>query len=87
MGPLKSDIQPMGLQRVGHNLFGSLIWASLEAQLVKNLPAMWEIPWRRERLFPGFWPAEFYELCRKELNTTERLLLSLKLGSTFLSSC
>ena len=42
MGPLKSDIQPMGLQRVGHNLFGSLIWASLEAQLVKNLPAMWE---------------------------------------------
>ena len=32
-------------------------WAFLVAQLVKNLPAMWEtwvekIPWRRERLYP-----------------------------------
>ena len=35
------------------------IWASLVAQVIKNLPAMWEtwvqslvgkIPWRRERL-------------------------------------
>ena len=45
-------------------------WASLVAQLVKNLPAMWErpgfnpwvgkIPWGRERLpTPGFWPGEF----------------------------
>ena len=39
-------------------------WASLVAQLVKNLPAMWEtwvgkIPWRRERLpTPIFWPGE-----------------------------
>ena len=39
-------------------------WASLVAQLVKNLPAMWEtwvgkIPWRRERLpTPVFWPGE-----------------------------
>ena len=40
-------------------------WASLVAQLVKNLPAMWEtwvgeIPWRRERL-PTlvFWPGKF----------------------------
>ena len=42
------------------------------AQLVKNLPAMWEtwvqsldweIPWRRERLFtPVFWPGEFHGL-------------------------
>ena len=43
-------------------------WASLVAQLVKNLPAVWEtwvqswirkIPWRRERLpTPVFWPGE-----------------------------
>ena len=39
--------------------------ASPVAQLVKNLPAMWEtwvgtIPWRRERLpTPVFWPGEF----------------------------
>ena len=37
-------------------------WTSLVAQLVKNLPTMWEtwvrkIPWRRERLpTPVFWP-------------------------------
>ena len=43
-------------------------WASVVAQLVKNLPAMWEtwvgkIPWRRERLpTPVFWPGEFHEL-------------------------
>ena len=47
-------------------------WASLVAQLVKNLPAVrgtwvqsWvgKIPWRRERLpSPVFWPAEFYGL-------------------------
>ena len=46
--------------------------ASLAAQLVKNLPAMWEtwvrswggkIPWRRERLpTPVFWPGEFHGL-------------------------
>ena len=49
-------------------------WASLVAQLVKNLPAMQEawgrpgfdpwvgkIPWRRERLpTPVFWPGEFH---------------------------
>ena len=44
-------------------------WTSLVAQLVKNLPTMWEIwvqslgwkiPWRRERLpTPVFWPGEF----------------------------
>ena len=44
-------------------------WASLMAQLVKNLPAMWKtwfdpwvgkIPWRRERL-PTLvvWPGEY----------------------------
>ena len=47
-------------------------WASLMAQLVKNLPAMWEtwvrslvgkIPWRRERLStPVFWPGESHGL-------------------------
>ena len=42
--------------------------ASLAAQLVKNLPAMWEtwvgkIPWRKERLpTPVFWPGEFHGL-------------------------
>ena len=64
-------------------------WASLVAQLVKNLPAVWEtgfdpwvgkIPWRRERLpTPVFWPGEFHGLCRtwgrKELDTAERLSL------------
>ena len=64
-------------------------WASLVAQLVKNLTAMWEtwvqslgreIPWRRERLpTPVFWPGEFHGLYspwgRKELETTERLSL------------
>ena len=47
-------------------------WASLVAQLVKNLPECgkpgfvpWfgKIPWRRERLpSPVFWPGEFHEL-------------------------
>ena len=47
-------------------------WASLVAQLVKNLPAMretwvqslgWEDPWRRKRLpTPVFWPGEVHGL-------------------------
>ena len=47
-------------------------WASLVAQLVKNLPEMqetwvqslgWEDPWRREQLStPVFWPEEFHGL-------------------------
>ena len=51
------------------------------AQLVKNLPAMWEpwvakIPWRREQL-PSlvFWPGEFHGLYsprgRRDSNTTD----------------
>ena len=46
------------------------IWASLVAQLVKNLPAMqetwvwslgWEHPWRRKRQPPPvFWPGELH---------------------------
>ena len=59
--------------------------AAFVAQLVKNLPAMWEtwvgkIPWRRERLpTPVFWPREFHRLYspwgRKESGMTERLSL------------
>ena len=63
------------------------------AQLVKNLPAMWEtwvspwiekIPCRRERLpIPVFWPGEFLGLYspwgHKESDTTERLSLSLSI--------
>ena len=66
-------------------------WASLVAQLVKNLPVMWETwvwslgwedPWRRERLpTPVIWPGEFHGLYspwgRKESDITERLSLHL----------
>ena len=58
-----------------------IVWASLIAQLVKNLPTIAEtwvgkIPWRRDRLpTPAFWPGEFHGLCspwgRKELDITE----------------
>ena len=68
-----------------------LAWASLVAQLGKNLPAMqetwvqslsWEDPWRRDRLLtPVFWPGEFYGLYspwgHKESDTTECLSLSV----------
>ena len=61
------------------------------AQLLKNLPAMWEtrfdpwvgkIPWRTQELpTPVFWPGEFNGLysprSRKESDTMERLSLSL----------
>ena len=67
-------------------------WASLVAQLVKNLlqcgrPGfdlqVEKIPWRRERLpTPVFWPGEFRGLYspqgRKESDTTEWLSLSLQ---------
>ena len=66
------------------------LWASLVAQLVKNLPAIgrpgfdpWvgKIPSRRERLpTPVFWPGEFHGLYspwgRKESDRTEQLSLS-----------
>ena len=62
-------------------------WASLVAQLVKNLPTMREtwvgkIPWRRERPpTPIFWPGEFQGVYSpwgsKESDTTEWLSLSL----------
>ena len=46
------------------------------------IPGSGRFPWRRERLpTPVFWPREFRGLChpwgRKELDTTERLSLSL----------
>jgi hypothetical protein len=64
-----------------------ILWASPVAQLVKNLPAMWEtwvqslgrkILWKRERLLtPLFWPGEFHGLYSpwglEELDMTERL--------------
>ena len=59
--------------RVGETRFLFVIpfsaWASLVAQLVKNLPAIHEtwvgrIPWRRERLpTPVFWPGEIHGRC------------------------
>ena len=66
-----------------------IIWTSLVAQLLKNLPAVREtwvrslvgkIPWRRERLpTPVFWSGEFHGLYspwgHKESDTTERLSL------------
>ena len=74
-------------ERIGYPLQSS--WASLVAQLVKNLPAMretwvrslgWEDPQRKERL-PTlvFWPGEFHGLSPwvAELDMTERLSLSL----------
>ena len=51
---------------IGYSLQYS--WASLVAQLAKNLDAMWEvwvgkIHWRRKRLpTPEFWPGEFHGL-------------------------
>ena len=74
-------------------------WASLVAQLVKNLPAIWEtcfdpwvgkIPWRRERLpIPVFWPGEFHGLYSpwgcKELDMTMWLSLSLSSQNRWVS--
>ena len=66
-------------------------WASLGAQLVKNLPAVretwvrslgWEDPLEKGKVpTPVFWPGEFHGLYspwgRKGPDTTERLSLSL----------
>ena len=63
---------------------------SLVAQLVKNLPAIWEtwvqsLGWedpleKRKATTPVFWPGEFHGLYspwgHKESDTTEQLLLS-----------
>ena len=71
-------------------------WASLVAQLVKNLrpgfdPWVGKIPWRRERLpTPVFWPGEFHELYsswgRKDSDMTEQLSLSLSFQYTCLEN-
>ena len=73
-------------------IFAQYSWASLVAQLVKNLTAMqktwgfgsWvgRIPWRREwPPTPVFWPGEFHGLYSpwvyKESDMTERVSLSL----------
>ena len=63
-----------------------LCWASLVAQLVKNLPAMWETwvwslgwkdPLEKGKATPLFWPRKFHGLYSswgpKELATTELL--------------
>ena len=73
-----------------------LNWASLVAQLVKNLPAVretwvwslgWEDPWRRERLpTPVFWPGEFhglYSLYHGKTGNTERWALRVAIFSLF----
>ena len=67
--------------------FNILCWAFLEAQLVKNPPAIWvtwvrKIPWRRKRLLtPVLWPGEFPGLYspwgHKESDNTEQFSLSL----------
>ena len=76
-------------------------WASLVAQLVKNLPAIWETwvrylrledPWRRERLpTPVFWPGEFHGLYslqdHKQSDTTQRLSLSLSFRKIHSGEC
>ena len=65
-----------------------LLRASLVAQMVKNLPAMWKIwVWSLGWKYPleegnlVFWPGEFYRLYspwgHKKSDTTERLPLSL----------
>ena len=71
------------------NIIPSGFRASLVAQLVKNLPAMWEtwigrIPWRWERLpTPVFFLGEFHGLYSpwglKEWDTTEPLSLHFRL--------
>ena len=76
---------------IGHPLQYS--WASLVAQLVKSLPAMWETgiqslfwedPLENEKaITPVFWPGEFHGLYSpwscNESDSTEKLSLSLQL--------
>ena len=67
-------------------------WASLVAQLVKNLPAMWknwvrslgwEDPLKKGKNIPVFWPREFHGAVHgvADVDMTERL--SLSMGSVF----
>ena len=87
-GSIPGSGRPAG-EGIGYPLQDS--WASLMAQLVKNLPAKqetwvwslgWEDPLEKERLrIPVFWPGEFHGLYslwgHKESDMTERLSLSL----------
>ena len=67
---------PMGLVTITDHI---LSYASLIAQLVKNLPAVrrprfdsWvgKIPWRRDRLpTPVFWPGVFHGLYKQSDST------------------
>ena len=75
-------------------------WASLVAQLGKNLPTMQvtvfdpcagKTPWRKEQLpTPVFWPGEFRGRFsprgREESDTTERLSLSLHFSPIYSST-
>ena len=86
-GSIPGSGRPAG-EGIGYPLQYS--WASLAAQLVKNLPTMREtwfdpwvgkILWRRERLpTPVFWPEEFHGPYSpwgpKESDTNERLSFS-----------
>ena len=93
-----------GLERSTGERIGYLFqysWASLVAQRVKNLPAVWETwvrslgwedPWRRERLpSPVFWPREFHGLHspwdRKDPDMTEWFSLHLIFEFTDSFSC
>ena len=75
---------------IGFGAHPNPVWASPVAQLVRNLPAVWEIwvhslgwedPWRRERIpILVFWAGEFHGLYNpwghKKSDTTERLSLN-----------
>ena len=65
----KSRTERLHDMHIYSDLHIMFLLASLMAQLVKNLPVMWETwvvrslswedPWRRERLsIPVFWPGE-----------------------------
>ena len=71
-------------------LTSCLLWASLVAQLVRNLPAVgrprfnpwvWKIPWRRGRLLTlVFWPGEFQCPCTYALVLIIIMDLEVSLG-------
>ena len=78
----KAQVQFLGQEGIGYPLQYS--WTSLVAQLVKNLPAMWEawvrsLGWEdsleKGKVTPVFLPGEVHGLCsprgHKELDTTE----------------
>ena len=78
-----------GSGSTGEGIGYPIPWASLVAQLVKNLPAIWEtwvgkIPWRREKLPTAvFCPGEFHGLYSpwgcKESDTMETFTFTCSL--------